>query len=651
MALSQEIIDQIIHQALLVDDLSDQVLADFCELANASYRSGNPIISDEDYDFIYLAALKNKVPQHSLLNFIEPEGRGFSEEKHLLPEIMLSTDKAYSWGEIEKWIDRLEKSAKEINLNLSEIQIKATPKLDGFAGFDDGSHLYTRGDGKKGSDITRVFDRGLQVYTCTSQGSAKSSQASTKKSNDSGRGQGAGEIVIKKSYFETHLSDSFEFPRNFQASLIKEKELDVLAKAAIKDKAALFVPFAQLPIWSGDVQTLIQQFESIVLKVLGMVDFDVDGVVFEVTNKVLKSHMGANRKFHRWQIAFKENKEKAQVEVLSVTPQVGRTGKITPVAELSPTLLSGATIVRATGHHYGLVKEQGLGKGSVIELTRSGLVIPKIVRVLKSAAVNIPDFCPSCGETLQWESDFLMCVNHDHCPAQVAGKLEYFFKILANNDGFGIKTIEKLYEQGIRKISQIYSLTYDDLVAMGFGEKTSENLVNQLKRSHTEQIEDWRFLAAFGVHRMGTGNCENLLKSYTLTNIFSLTVKDIENIEGFAQLTAQLIVKGLKGIAEEYELLSSYEFNLEKTVLSKNKSNLSHEFFDKKIAFTGKMSTSREGMKKLAKSMGVQVVASVSSKTDFLVIGDSVGEKKIQNAHKFGVSVITEREYLTKLQA
>ena len=472
MALPSSIINQIIQQEVLLDDLSDDDLASFCQTANLTYRSGEPIVSDQDYDFIYLPALKQRLPHHPLLQSVEPEGRGFSEEKVLLPEVMLSTDKAYSWEEINKWIGRLEKSAVEIDLELSLIQIKATPKLDGFAGFDDGTRLYTRGDGKKGSDITRVFDRGLQVY------------------NDSGRGQGAGEIVVKKSYFEMHLSQNYEYPRNFQASLIKEKALDVKAQQAILDKAALFVPFTQLPTWSGDTDELSNQFERIVKNVLSTVDFDVDGVVFEVTNDDLKVQMGANRKFHRWQIAFKENKDKAQVTVLSVTPQVGRTGKITPVAELEPTQLSGAKIMRVTGHHYGLVKEQGLGSGSVIELTRSGLVIPKINRVLKSAPVDIPVNCPSCGEKLQWESDFLMCVNHTSCPAQVIGKMEYFFKILANNDGFGIATIEKLYEHGIRKISQIYSLNESDLSVMGFGDKTSANLVNQLKRSTNEQIED-----------------------------------------------------------------------------------------------------------------------------------------------------------------
>ncbi|WP_428086070.1 BRCT domain-containing protein [Candidatus Thioglobus sp.] len=622
------VIQKIIQQNILLDDLSDQALADFCQAANLAYRSGAPLISDQDYDFIYLAELKKRQPQHALLQSIEPEGKAFSEEKVLLPEVMLSTDKAYSWQEMLKWIERIQKSCIEINLSIKEVQIKATPKLDGFAGYDDGLHLYTRGDGKKGSDITRVFERGLQVF------------------NDSSRGQGAGEIVVKKSYFEQHLADNFEHPRNFQASLIKEKALDQPAKQAIVDKAALFVPFLQLPVWSGSIDELKGDFEKITQDVLAMVDFDVDGVVFELTHQALKAHMGANRKFHKWQIAFKENKDKAQVRVLGVTAQVGRTGKITPVAELEPTQLSGATIMRASGHHYGLVKEQGLGAGSIIELTRSGLVIPKINRVLKSAPIDIPEHCPSCDSKLVWQADFLICVNRVNCPAQVVGKMEYFFKILANNDGFGIATIEKLYEQGIRQISQIYALNESDFSAMGFGDKTSANLVNQLQRSIQEQIEDWRFLAAFGINRMGMGNCENLLKSHSITAIFSLNKDQVASINGFAQLSAQLVVDGLKDIQNEFDQIFGYGFNLEMTSLQKNSAALSHELFGKKIVFTGKMSNPRAQMKKQAKAMGIQILSSVTSKTDYLIVGENVGQNKIETAQNFNIKIIKEADYI-----
>ena len=624
-------IQDITNQRILISDLTDDDLLEFCKIANQRYRDGSPIISDEDYDFIYALELSKRLPDHPFLQKVEDENVGFSEEKIKLPEKMLSTDKAYSWEEVNKWLERIRKFSEEIDFSLDNIQIKGTAKLDGFAGFDDGNKLYTRGDGNKGSDITRVFERGLGTF------------------NNSHRGQGPGEIVVKRSYFEKHLSGHFEYPRNFQASLIKEKELDQFAKDAIANEAALFVPFSQLPFWAGSISEFTNNFNSIVSDLESGVDFDIDGVVFEIVNSELKSHMGSNRKFHRWQIAFKENKEKAQVKVLSVTAQVGRTGKITPVAELEPTQLSGATIYRASGHHYGLVKEQGLGSGSIIELTRSGLVIPKINKVIRSVEAEIPSKCPSCDENLTWESDFLMCLNHEACKDQIIGKIIYFYKVLANNDGFGEATIQKLYDEGIRNVGDIYKLTEFNLVSMGFGEKTSQNLINQLIRSRQESIEDWRFLAAFGVLRLGMGNCENLLKNYPLDQVFDLSVDDISNIDGFAELTAELIFNGLLNIKPQYENLIKDGFELEKTLILGETNTSDNLYHNKKIVFTGSMSSSRAELQKQAKAFGAIVGSSVSSKTDLLIIGENVGQSKIKAAEKYGVEILSEAEYLQKL--
>jgi len=629
LTLDKETIDKIVKKKLLLKDLNIVQLEEFCRFANEKYREGNPIISDSDYDFVFLKELTSRDPKNIFLQSIEPEVHSFSEEKILLPQAMLSIDKAYSLEEIVKWTERILKAADDLHFDPKSLIFIATPKLDGFAGFDDGKKLYTRGDGKKGSDITRVFDRGLKVF------------------NNSERGQGPGEIMVSKSYFEQHLAEYFDFPRNFQASLIKEKELDSHAKNAIENHGAFFVPFKQLPKWSGSLQELKVDFDAIVQNSLSSVDFDVDGVVFEVVNNEIKSHMGFNRKFHRWQIAFKENKDKAQVRVLSITPQVGRTGKITPVAELEPTQLSGATIVRATGHHYGLVRDQKLGKGSVIELTRSGLVIPKIIKVLKPAEeVIIPNHCPSCDSNLVWDSDFLICQNHQLCRSQNIGRIEHFFKVLANNDGFGIATIEKLFDQGVNQISKIYQLTFEALTSFGFGEKTSENLLTQLERSKTEEVEDWRFLAAFGVNRLGQGNCENLLRSYPLDEVFNLDEESIIAIDGFAKQTAGDIVQGFASIKEEFNYLYSLGFNLEKTKLKSELNNSNSLLVDKKIVFTGKMSSSRDEMKKHAKSIGIKVLSSVNQSTDYLVIGENVGPKKLQFAIDNNIAILKEDEYL-----
>ncbi len=240
------------------------------------------------------------------------------------------------------------------------------------------------------------------------------------------------------------------------------------------------------------------------------------------------------------------------------------------------------------------------------------------------------------------------------CPAQVANTMEHFFRVLANNDGFGSATIAKLYSYGIRNIAQIYPLQPQDFVAMGFGNKQAENLVNQLIRSRTEAIEDWRFLAAFGVFRMGLGNCEKLLQHYPLASIFDLTETDIEAVEGFAEKTAAVVTKGFKRIQPLFEEIFALGFNLKTSrgekFFAPTKEN-SHPLAGKLIVFTGTMvQGSRDDMKRQAKELGAKVGESVSSKTDFLVIGEKVGATKISAAKEKGVKIITEAEYLELLR-
>ncbi len=628
--LSVERIGQIAAQAQ-ASQLSDQELIAFLQICNFLYRSGEPLISDYLYDSVFLAELQKRHPHHPYLETVEPEP-ALAGKTVILPEKMLSTDKTYSADGIAKWLSRIEKAAEEINIEFSSLVFRATPKLDGYAAYDDGDMLYTRGDGRKGTDISRVFERGLVV------------------GGNGQRGQGAGEIVVSQAYFNKHLAEYFENARNFQASIIKEKELDRHALAAIENKAAVFFPFAQLPDWRGSASEILADFSGIVETVRALVDYDVDGVVFEVINDALRQHMGATRHHHRWQIAYKSNVETAIVKVLQVIPQTSRSGRVNPVAELEPTKLSGAVISRATAHHYGMVREQGIGPGTVIELTRSGLVIPKIERVITPQSPEIPEICPSCGSQLIWDSDYLYCLNASHCPAQIENTIEHFFSTLANVDGFGQKTIEKLYASGINSVFAVYQLDLEQLQGMGFGEKTAQNLLDQLLRSRTEAIEDWRFLGAFGIYRMGLGNCERLLQHYRLADIFKLTLDDIIAIEGFAEKTAAAVVGCLEQIEADFRRIYQLGFNLIPTPLVSEQQQQISPIAGKIIVFTGTMQHGkRDDMQKQAKRLGAKIASSVTGKTDFLVTGSEVGASKITAAREKGVRVITEDEYLAML--
>ncbi|MGZ5576473.1 MAG: BRCT domain-containing protein [Methylobacter sp.] len=629
--LSSELIAQIATQANS-QQLTDEQLLEFLQVCNALYRSGEPLISDADYDFVFLAELQKRHPHHRYLETVEPEVIAVGKTV-TLPEPMLSTEKTYTRSGIEKWLSRLKKAAEDCDVDFSTMMIRATPKLDGYAAYDDGKVLYTRGDGRRGTDISRVFERGLIV------------------GGNGERGQGAGEIVVSQTYFNNYLADYFENSRNFQASIIKEKELEQHALEAIQNHAAVFFPFSQLPAWQGSAAEVLADFDHVIETVYKLVDYDCDGVVFElVGNERIRKYLGATRHHHRWQIAYKNNVETAEVTVLRVTPQTSRSGRVNPVAELTPTKLSGAMISRATAHHYGMVKNLGIGPGTLIELTRSGLVIPKIERVITPATPQIPDHCPSCGSDLVWDSDYLYCLNTTKCPAQIETTIEHFFRTLANIDGFGQKTVEKLHTFGVNSIYVVYQLTMEQLQAMGFGDKTAQNLLDQLQRSRTEAIDDWRFLGAFGIYRMGLGNCERLLQHHHLLDIFNLTVEDVMDIEGFAEKTSAAVVECLAKIKTDFMQIYQLGFNLIPTSLITERQENISPISGKTIVFTGTMvHGKRDDMSKTAKRLGAKVASSVTGKTDFLVTGTDVGMAKIAAATEKGVRVISEEEYLALL--
>ena len=635
--LTEEKLFDIARHPLHVKEITDDELVEFLRIANALYRGGYNLISDADYDSRYLKELRDRNPHHSYLQVVEPEA-AFEGPKLDLPVPMLSTEKALSIEAIMRWVNRIKNDAKNIGLPVDALQVRVTPKLDGFAAYDDGAILYTRGDGRRGTDISRAFKRGLEVVGGI-------------------RGKGAGEIVVDKEYFEKNLSQYFENTRNFQSTIIKEKKLEPYVEEAIKDKAVVFYPFVEMDAWVGSIDTLMLDFSSIIDKLWKSVKYDVDGVVLEATDPKLKNYMDVNlslnKPYHAWQIAYKIKPETAQVRVLSIIPQTSRNGRVIPVVVLEPTKLSGVTISRATAHHYGMVKKKGVGNGAIIELIRSGMVIPKIERVLKEAEPEIPKNCPSCDADLVWDADNLICPNVGDCPAQIINTIEHFFITLRNINGFGSATIEKLYENGIRDVCRIYKLVIDDLKKYGFGDKQSQNLLTELERSRTESLEDWRFLAAFGVHQLGRANSEQLLKNIKLDDVFSVKVSDLVSRKIFAEKTSTIIVKGLKAVRKEFECLINVGFRIEYSRLLselRDEGTLS-PIAGKQIVFTGTMKHgSRDQMEQEARLLGAKVGSAVTGRTDYLVTGTDVGQKKIDAARQKSVNVITEDEYLKLLK-
>ncbi len=592
------------------------------EIYNSAYRKGKPLISDVEYDQL-VEKLRSFNPSHPFLNRVEPESfESKKEVRHPVP--MLSIEKAYSLEALERFINRVQKEASEIGI--SDIRFLVTPKLDGLAGRDDGEIFASRGNGEVGYEISSAFEKGIIPL--------------------GGRGRGIGEIVIKKSYFEEHLSGHFEHPRNLVVGIINSDKLNEFAVKAIEDKAIFFVPYAELESWIGTPDELLNQIEEVTRMLSAKTDYPMDGMVAGVTDEKVREHMGSTAHHYRWQIAIKTKGETAVTRVEKLVWQVGRTGNITPVMEVMPIFLSGATIRRVTAHNAGKIRDEKIGIGAKIEVIRSGEVIPKLEKVISpSDQIALPGCCPSCNSSLEWDNDFLKCMASS-CPAQIEQGIIHFFKTLGTAEWFGIKTVQKLVKDGFDSLVKIYAMTEQDFLDIGFGPVQSKNLWNAIQTSIKKPVEDWRFLAAFGVPDLGTGDSRKLLSHIRLEDLGKIRKEELTEIHGFGEKTGESIQKGIEKIWDTIKHMLNMGFTLEKTPLENEKITIGSPIAGKGIVFTGKMKKgSREDMQIHARKLGANVQTTVSGKTDYLVCGEDVGDSKIRKAQTVNVKIITEEEY------
>ncbi len=598
-------------------------LVDLLNGYNKAYRQGTPIVSDAEYDAL-VEQLRELAPAHPFLQAVEPEQfTGRREVRHPIP--MLSIEKAYTREELARFVARVQKEAEA--LGIESVTFRLTPKLDGLAGRDDGSVFATRGNGEVGYEISSAFAKGVVPI--------------------GGRGQGMGEIVVVKSYFDQHMADFFEHPRNMVVGIISSDTLNENATTALNDGMVRFFPYRQAPSTIVDGRRLLEGTRQVVQDLLKNVDYPTDGVVAEVTDDRLKDQMGATAHHYRWQIAIKTKGETAQTTVTGIQWQVGRTGKVTPVLEVDPVSLSGATIRRVTAHHAGNIRNSGIGIGTRIEVIRSGEVIPKLEAVLEvKGAVGRPDACPACGGPLVWQNDFLMCTNNA-CRAQIEQRISHWFRILGNADWLGIKTISKLVENGHDSLEAIYRLSEADFTSMGFGPVQSKNLAQAIAISRTKPVEDWRFLAAFGIADLGTGDSRKLLAHVRLEDVMALDPEAIAQIKGFGKKTSQSIVTSIGAMEGTIRHMLDLGFNLRRTPLASEQAAVDSPVAGKGIVFTGKMiHGTRDAMQAEARTLGATVQTAVSGKTDYLVCGENVGAAKIDKASRLGVTVLTESQYM-----
>lgn len=595
------------------------------EAANNAYRNGEALLmSDGEYDAL-IEQLRSLNPEHPFLQRPEPEADwGAGKVRHAHP--MLSTDKAYTHEELCRWLDRVEKAAAEIGV-MNQVMIDITPKLDGVAGRYDQGVLASRGDGYTGNDITHLIGRGLVMPQIP---------------------PGSGEIVLRQDYFDEHLSEAFEFPRNVVSGAASADTLSPLVEQALADGAMAFVSFGETPYRCVSTQHLREHgVDALRDELLSGFGYPTDGVVLEVVLPTLRDHLGATSHHHRWMLACKTVNETGQTRVTGVTYQVGRTGRVTPVVQIEPIRLSGATISNVTAHHAGRVRDWGIGEGAVIELVRAGEVIPKILNVVEPAeSVTLPQQCPCCASSLENKGDFLVCPDIE-CPDRARARLQHFFDTLGTVDLFGPVACNTLVEHGIRRISQVFDLVAGDYEAMGFGPGQAQNLASEIDACADRAVDDFRVLAAFGLEHLGKGDSKKLLREWPIEVIGERDAEQIESVPGFGALTAGAIAEQMAEVREELAFVLARLNRIEATPRGGDTASSESAIAGKNIVFTGSMSSgSREAMQKTAEGLGAKCQSSVNAKTDYLVAGEKTGASKLEKAQKHGTEVLSEAEYL-----
>ncbi|MBN6740545.1 NAD-dependent DNA ligase [Acidithiobacillus sp. MC6.1] len=610
-------------------------LLDRLEAANAAYRCGDPIIEDAEYDAL-VESLRQLEPDHPYLHGVEPEPDGlFSGTKIHHKSPMLSTEKAYTSEDLLAFYRRINACAQSLGMEPRAVTYTANAKLDGLSGrlYLDHTHtrLSTRGNGFQGNDISEALSRGLVI----DMGMAPNTPYID------------GEIVLDEDFFQEHLRPlGFKHARNFMVGFMGADTIKDHHLLAGKSGKARFVAYTGLDSVSGTSDHFLARIEDISEDLRNRCAYATDGVVLSVDDPRIRAAMGATSHHHRWQIAFKTQTDSEETRVLDVHWQTGRTGRVTPVIEVEPVELSGATVRRATAHTASMIEKLGIGPGAVVRLVRAGEVIPKIVDVVERAKVLLPESCPSCGHPLEADGEYLLCPSI-HCKAQAEGRIAHFFKTLGNADGFGPKAVEKIIAQGVTTLPEVMELTEADFIGMGFGPGQAVNLQAETDRCVETPVEDWRFLAAFGIRHLGRGDSRHLLAAVGgLDALADISWETIASVDGFAEKTARSIAEDLAEAWSEIQEVRAFGFQIMAREQPASAASAGWRAFEGlALVFTGTFSVPREDLEEQARSLGAQVQSSVNKKTSALVIGEKPGNSKVSKAQALGVSTWTEAFY------
>jgi len=385
-----------------------------------------------------------------------------------------------------------------------------------------------------------------------------------------------------------------------------------------------------------------------------------DGVVLKVDSLIQQRNLGATSKFPRWSIAFKFNPEKAVTRLLSVSWQVGRTGAVTPVANLEPVLLSGTIVKRASLYNEDAINALDLHVGDMVFVEKGGEIIPKITGVDKEARSLLGDKvtfirnCPDCGTPLVRSEDEAVyyCPNADGCPPQIKGRIEHFVTRKAMDIAIGPETISLLYDKGlIHDAADLYTLRFEDLVQLErWGEASARNLLESIEKSKSVPYE--RVLYALGIRYVGETVAQKLAQAFpSIDALAAATLTELTAVEGIGERIAQSVVDFFANpkFVDFVQRLRQYglQFTLGQDLLSAKTDKLKGLTFV--ISGTFKQH-SRDEYKAIIQQNGGKNSGSVSKNTDYILAGENMGPAKLEKAKKLGVKIIDEQTFLEMIK-
>jgi DNA ligase (NAD+) len=645
------------------------------------YVKDSPEIPDREYDSLYdrLKEIEGKYPECVTADSPTQRVGGKVDErfrKVVHPVPMLSLDNTFNVDEVRAFHQRVVKALPDIEE--SSIEYVVELKFDGLAvalTYENGKLVRgaTRGDGVQGEDVTANLKTIRSIPLEISAEPFKKIEV-------------RGEVYMPRKEFQRlnvlreEVGESpFVNPRNAAAGALRVLDPAVTDSRKLgvfiysvgfldnnvcethselqKNLASLRFPVNEHNRWCSNFEKTLALIEEWRTKKNDL-DYEVDGLVIQLNSLAYRKRLGNTSKFPRWAVAYKYEAEQAETEVLEIVCQVGRTGSITPVANLEPVFVSGSTVSRATLHNEDEIRKKDIRVGDRVVIEKAGEIIPKVVRVVdlkskRNKQFKMPTLCPECQTRIfrpEGEAAW-RCVNAA-CPAQLKERLKHFASRKAMDiDHMGPAVIDQLVESGrVENFSDLYTLKQEEVVGLErLAEKSAKNLIDAIEKSKSAGLA--RLLFGLGVRHVGQRAASILAETFRSIKVLKETsFEDMESVMEIGPVIAESLKSFLDQEAnmQDIENLSNSGVVLEDPEAARKEVGV---LAGKQFVLTGTLSEfSRDEAKKKIESLGGRVTSAVSTKTDFIVAGKDAGSK-LTKAKKIEITVLDEKEFQKLIEA